>query len=224
MEEELVEDIFRDWLQRGQSGCHFASHIASKSDLMFWQVLRDTMDAEALVAAADAVDQAAAEGKVAILMFPRVRNMEDLARIIANFDHPPRWTIARVAFPDPTNPIAGINVTFVTKQGLASAAMGFAPCLEMPMTRRAPCVALALWGGPKANPYFDRGSPGTVNMAHAAHPIPSRENHEKVWKTTVAATKDRLAIPAFDATWLREVSFCLPRDHVDSLFRSKHPA
>lgn len=212
-----IEEIFRDWLHRGQSGCHFASHAASNAKFVFSTFTAD-LNGSDLDAAADVVDQSVESNRVAILMFPRISGVSEMGRLISCFNHPPRWWISRVAFPDTNVDIEGVGIFFRTKRGDASAAMGFAPCFEMPMTRRAPCVGLALWGGQKSNPFFTRGEPGEVNMAHAPHLFDSRESHGKVWSKTEAATKLRLMIPAFDSTWLRKVSFCLPRQTVESVF------
>jgi hypothetical protein len=55
-------------------------------------------------------------------------------------------------------------------------------------------------------------------MAHAPHSLTTKEEHDELWTKTEAATQARLEVPAFDARWLHDVSFCLPTSTVDRLF------
>jgi len=106
---------------------------------------------------------------------------------------------------------------WTTRSGMRSAAMGFAPFGEMPVTRRAPYVALALWTGERLNPFHSRGPAGTVSMAHAPHSW-SEDKHREHWDKTVEAVDALSKDPPEDTKELREISFCLRAEAVARAF------
>lgn len=204
-----IESLFREWLRAGHSGCYFAARAASKQSLTFFSTT-GRLDLDTL---ANVIDDDAHAGRVTIATFPGIADIPQLEQLVARFDCPPRWSLHRVG-------PSGVAVEFITSESMRSKAMGFAPILEMPVSRRAPCVALALWGGGRVNPFFRLGATGSVNMAHAPHSLAKQAEHNELWAKTEAATQERLEVPAFDARWLHDVSFCLPTSTVDRLFPS----
>jgi hypothetical protein len=162
------------------------------------------------------IDGASENGLVSILLFPLTRTEHDLVQILVRLDAHERWRIERRAIR--RDHAVALSVTFTTLQGDESHAMGFGPVGQMPVSRRAPYFALALWAGERSNPYFAGGKPGTVNMAHAPHQL-TQQLHEETWAKTQAATTMFLSEPADDSVWLRKVAFCLPAKSVpDGLF------
>ncbi len=87
--------------------------------------------------------------------------------------------------------------------------MGFAPLGSIPVTRRAPYVALALWPGDRDNPYFDKSPQGLVSFADAKTDFP-QETHDKLWDTSAKESREMLQDPFDDVVWMRRVTFCLP--------------
>lgn len=112
--------------------------------------------------------------------------------------------------------MVGVGIEFSTRSKARSSVMGFAPSGFMPVTRRAPFVAMALWAGGRDNPFFRFSPAGTVNMADVPTGL-ERESYERTWQRSVAATRRRLEDPQFDAVWLRKVAFCLPCELVSGL-------
>jgi len=87
--------------------------------------------------------------------------------------------------------------------------MGFAPLGSMPVTRRAPYVALALWPGDRENPHFDKSPDDLVSFADAKLEH-SKEVHGKLWDASAKGSREMLKDPFDDVVWMRRVTFCLP--------------
>jgi len=103
------------------------------------------------------------------MIFPSLRTHEDVADACRILSRSPRWKAERQSYSCAVTGCEGLRMDWTTRSGMRSAAMGFAPFGEMPVTRRAPYVALALWTGERLNPFHSRGPAGTVSMAHAPH-------------------------------------------------------
>lgn len=94
----------------------------------------------------------------------------------------------------------------------------------MPVTRRAPYVALGIWAGTKQN--LHKGSPqGTVGFIDA--PVLGSDDapldkaaHDKLWTQTMNRVKQLLGDPPEDDFKLKDVAFCLPEANVAELFLS----
>ncbi len=77
------------------------------------------------------------QDKAALLIFPSTNNLEALVDEIRRQD---RWRV--------TSPASHrVHIEWKTEEGFWSSCMGFAPSLDMPVPRRLPAVALALWPG-----------------------------------------------------------------------------
>jgi len=100
--------------------------------------------------------------------------------------------------------------------------MGFAPLGCMPVTRRAPHVALAVWAGAKLNAY--RRSPeGVVGFidapvlgANDAHL--DQDGQQSIWDSTMGRVRELLGDPPEDDLKLKDVAFCLPEANLAELF------
>jgi hypothetical protein len=100
--------------------------------------------------------------------------------------------------------------------------MGFAPLGCMPVTRRAPYVALAVWAGAKLNPH-KRSPEGVIGFidvpVSGADDIPlDEEAHQRMWDSTMDRVKELLGDPPEDDFKLKDVAFCLPEVNVAELF------
>jgi len=158
-------------------------------------------------------DDAAERGSVALLVFPELRTHFDVADACRILALDPRWRVARQPYSRAVTGCEGLRIDWTTKAGLRSTAMGFAPFGEMPLTRRSPYVAIALWGGERRNQFHAGGKPGTVSMAHAPHSW-SEEKHKEHWDKTVDVVRAMSASPAEDTKELRDITFCLSADAV----------
>jgi hypothetical protein len=207
-------DLLRDWFNRGQSGCKFASHLASGDPRLAFVVHLDEASSLSLHDLDSQVELAAAKGDACLLVLPRATSNSDIVDLAQHLERGDRWQVK--PHPHPTNPaVCGLGIRYRTGAGEWSSAMGFAPSGTMPVTRRAPYLALALWGGGHENPAFKFSRPGTVNMADVAVDL-TGDGYDNMWDASQASTRRRLADPAFDVVWLRNVAFCLPRELTDS--------
>ncbi|MFO7561104.1 MAG: hypothetical protein R6X02_00565 [Enhygromyxa sp.] len=158
-------DLLREWFNRAQSGCKFASYLASQDPrLAFWIHLGD-VSTVALDDVDSRIDRAATDGDVALLVFPRVTAESEIVELAQHLQRGERWSVEVRSCPDSLGEFKrralGLSIEFETRKGIRSQAMGFAPSGFMPVTRRAPFVALALWAGGRAGqPLFSPQSSG----------------------------------------------------------------
>lgn len=205
---------FAKWLANGMSGCEFARRMSpegKETTLSFSTVYGFEQDH--LAPLQHFFDDAADRGSVALLLFPELRTHLDVAEACRVLSLDPRWRTTRQSYSCAVTGCEGLRLDWTTKAGLRSTAMGFAPFGEMPLTRRSPHVAIALWTGDRRNQFHTGGRPGTVSMAHAPHPW-SVEKHQEHWEKTVEAVKAMCASPAENTRELRDITFCLRADAV----------
>lgn len=213
---------FRSWLQKGMTACGFANVIASKGRVNY--DVRLEMLAKEDVAGIDSfIDSAAQESNFAVILFPRVRTTEEITHLLRTLASGERWKIKPVSWnKSPREGASLIGVMFKTTNLDQSSVMGFAPLGCMPVTRRAPYVALAVWAGSRLNKHREspKGSIGFID----APPVDrygqelAKEAHDSVWETTRARVKSLLVDPPEERLKLKDVAFCLPEKDVAELF------
>ena len=86
----------------------------------------------------------------------------------------------------------------------------------MPVTRRAPYVALSLWPDLHANPYRKDKRGPVVGFVDGAHGM-GRTRYEGVWSSTSDKVGNLLSDPPEDRPWLRQVAFVLPSEATQGL-------
>ena len=215
---------FRDWLRKGMTACGFAASAATDARINYVHMLEDPTSED--VGDFDRfIDDSAKAGEVAIIIFPRVRTPRGIVRLMKALTTGTRWKAARVPWRHHAREGAGlVGLTFTTLAGDASSVMGFAPLGCMPVTRRAPYVALGIWAGTKQNPH--KSSPqGTVGFIDA--PVLGADDarlekvaHDKMWTQTMNRVKELLGDPPEDDFKLKDVAFCLPEANVAELLPS----
>jgi hypothetical protein len=131
----LAEDHFRKWLARQQSGCVFAAQFGGKLKRMFCYEPLTGLDTDEL---ALVLDQCAAEERVALVLFPRIRDTDEIARLVGTLATHPRWRVAIDPAMARDDGEVGIQLTWSTIESRSTNAMGFAPLGYMPVTRRSP--------------------------------------------------------------------------------------
>ena len=214
---------FRNWLERKMSGCRFASELSAGAAIAY-QLVPPDLSREELPAVAKFIDESAVKHLSAILLLPHVRSDEQISRVLGVLAADPRWSVSRVEWGSacPESVRADrvlVGVEWKTTDGDASSAMGFAPLGTMPVTRRAPYFALALWAGGHENPY--KKTPGKrVGFIDAAHSLP-KPKHDKRWTDTEEAVGRLLADPPEDRQLLRKVAFCLDANAVADLLHAR---
>jgi hypothetical protein len=201
------------------SSCFFAAQFSAHAEtvqrVLYWTRLGPMLRGD--VPALDKViDEAAATERFFVALFPHLRQPGEIARLVRTFADCERWQCGRVAWRHHARHDSTlIGMTWRTGSGTRTSIMGFAPLGTMPVTRRAPYVALALWPGHFANP-FRKGKPGpVVGFVDGAHGM-SKPTHDNIWTSTTVRTRRLLADPPEDRERLRDAAFCLPNEAADA--------
>jgi hypothetical protein len=214
-DEHPSERYLRYWIGSGLTGCSFARKFARQGGRVAFLSWVDEPSDELTNNLDPFFEQSRHEGTFPFVLLPRLRDASGIARLIALLTSSRRWEVARIPWTSCSAPRSDVAVGLFwrTPNDLRAAAMGFAPLGSMPVTRRAPYVALALWPGDRENPYFDKSPPGNVSFADANTGL-TRETHEKLWETSARDSRDMLRDPFDDVVWMRRVTFCLPEPDV----------
>lgn len=203
------------------SSCGFASSVAGIGKINY-QPLLDELESSDLPQIAAFLDAAGAGENFGVLLFPRVRTVRGIVRLLRVLGEHERWKLARVPWgAHPRDGAALVGLHFTTKHGDASSVMGFAPLGCMPVTRRAPYVALAAWSGAKLNA-FKKSPTGKVGFIDG--PVVSTDGghfseaaQQTTWDNTMNRVRTLLGDPAEDDRRLKDVAFCLPATSVEEL-------
>jgi hypothetical protein len=154
-----------------------------------------------------------AAGVPTIALFPWVRDELDVCGIISALNDRERWTCEIVdGLPIP-RPCTAVRIAYTTRSGDESSAMGFAPLLAMPTTRRAPLVALGAWAGGRKNPFIKKSGMSELSFLD----MPPGEGEDEALqakrrKESARWTRERLDNPSDDPASYRQVAFCLSTD------------
>jgi hypothetical protein len=206
---KLCEDHFRDWLRSGMTGCRFASTLAAKRPVLvdFYSPI-GPLDHGQMAAF---VDGTADRQVTAVLLFPELRTARDIADLLVALRRRERWQVTRARWPRGYRKRDSIafSLEWRTRANGVCDAMGLAPLGTMPITRRAPYVAIVVWGALHLNEHVRKGP--HVGVASAATRL-EKEPHEKLMKASIRNVRALLDVPpAEDMDWLRRVGFVLPR-------------
>jgi hypothetical protein len=198
------------WLRSSLTGCHFATSFSSTKPLKidYYTPISEAID---LAAIAGFIDGTATNEVVAVVLFPSVRTPADLARTLVTLCGDPRWQVGEESWPKGRERPDSVALSLIRKtaSGDISDAMGVAPLGTMPVTRRAPYVAIVVWGGSHLNPHIRRTD--HVGVASAPTGLDKAE-HGRLMKITDQRVRELLREPAEDPEWLRHVGFILPSE------------
>ncbi len=208
---DAVRDNFRRSLRDG-SGCGFAASFVTGGRVAF-----EVHDEPPTSEVNDALDAYAANDLVVVLLLPFVTHKRTLVEVLlALRTGSPRW---RLRERSRTADTVQVGVEWTTSTNLIDDTMGFAPLLAMPVPRRTPYAAIALWPGGHANPL--RGIPPTppakktrVSFLDVRHDFDQATN-ENMWKTTEARVGELMMLPPDRASLYRQVAFALSATAVD---------
>lgn len=208
-----VIDHFRLWLRAGLSGCEFAKSIAGKvKNVEFVSHVESAPpDPEVLNSY---FDDCAQQEQAAFVLFPKIRFERELLPLLYKLGCDPRWEVQDHSTYEPyANVMFGLE--WKTANGDVTDTMGFGPFGSMPVSRRAPYVALAAWPGGRSNPV--RGKPptprarrGEVSFLDAAHGV-LNGRYDRHWTETSTKVERLMAEPPDDARLYRKVAFSLSR-------------
>lgn len=204
---EAIEH-FKWWLRMESTGCVFAAALV-KAGRVAYEPHVDMPNVDDLDTGLDVHGKRA---RSAIILLPFLRSEAALVDVLAGLRAgSPRWKVRdRGRTPD-GNALIGLEWT--TANGDISDAMGFAPLPSMPVPRRAPYFAIALWAGGQRNAErgikpTPRARPGEVSFLDAEHAF-KHDVYEKMWTETEKAVADLMIAPPDDARLYRKVAFVL---------------
>ena len=217
------DDHFLDWL--GVSACRFARVFAGKKGIWPNELL-GTFAPSDVDGLNTWLDGLAKRKEVGLILWPLLRTADDVASVVRTLQTNTRWECTIVPWDGHKHPQVDhvlVAINWRTPNGDLSSAMGFAPLGCMPVTRRGPYVALAIWpGGHDNTDDPGRASPqGRVGFVDCKMPEGAKEYvYSKLWDQTIGAVKALLAAPPpEDRKVLHDVSFCLPTAAVGGLFK-----
>ena len=210
----IVNETTRRFLSH-LTRCHFApAHVKGQvvAGPPVTAVFAGEIEREDVAIVDDALNHSAEEGVVAILVFPELRTAEDIARLIDVLAAGERWRVTLPPRGDHPYDDALVGLWWTTPAGDKTSVMGLAPLGEMPVTRRAPHVALIAWCGPHLNehtpPTAREGEVGLVSM-----PLPEvlrdPEAYKAAWKKTRADVRAATSFPR-DGAARPHLAFSLP--------------
>ncbi|MGE0398270.1 MAG: hypothetical protein AB7T06_16320 [Kofleriaceae bacterium] len=211
---DTVVDNFRRSLRDG-SGCTYAAALAYQRRVAF--EVHDEPPTGREVD--DSLDAYAAANFVAVLLLPFVTSERMLVEVLTSLrSGSPRWRLRKGSH---TTEAVHVAVEWTTSENLIDDTMGFAPLLTMPVPRRSPYVAIALWPGGQQNPL--RGVPptppakvGRVSFLDVPHGFDEATN-ASMWKTTVEKVGELMTLPADRPALYRHAAFVLGATAVEAL-------
>jgi hypothetical protein len=146
---------------------------------------------------------AQSEEQLALAVFPNVETDRQLLSLIELLDRDPRWEVIQLPIPDRF----AIDVRWRVSESLQASAIGFAPLGTMPVTRRAPYVAMGVWAGGHENPRRKKPDAfiGVGDMSHGLND----ERYDKMQRLTRERVS-RARNVLHDQRVFTGVTFCLP--------------
>lgn len=210
---------FRLWLRAGLSGCEFAKLLPGKANRVAIELHLDAglPRTDWMNNTFDAHGEA---DRVVIAVFPHIASETALVEFLNALSRDERWQVKRRT---KTTTGGGIRIglEWTTRTGEVSDTMGFAPFASMPVTRRAPYVAIATWPGGHANEFRGQaptppGISGQVSFLDAAHGM-DRAEYEKHYAETGARVRALMSVPPDDASMYRRTAFVIPPAHAANL-------
>ena len=202
---------FQRWIHL--TGCKYAAHLDKTEKLSYFApavgraIDEDTLSDFELLIDADAPLKRAVVG-----LFAGLRTPAHVAQLLARLAGRPRWTCSSVGSTR-ADGTQYVGLTWRTPAGESSSVMGLAPFGTMPVPRRAPFVALVVWGGGHDNqnaPWRNVHPGGTVGVIDVPTGL-SQSDDKRLLDITNEKVRELLALadPADDPRTLRDVAFAL---------------
>ncbi len=158
-------------------------------------------------------DAARSKEQLGLVIFPNLRTELEVVGLVNALCTHARWSCAiDVSVKKRT----ALDLRWRSTDELSSSAIGFAPLGMMPLTRRAPYVALAVWPGGRDN-HFKKKPHDFVGVGDMSHDYEKRE-YDRLFRTTrsqVGSVRDVLA----EEGVVTGVTFAFSKDtrqHVDT--------
>ena len=208
---DLVQDLFGAWLSASNlHGCSFASWAAKKGRIRYSAFFEKKLTRSTIEQLNGHFKVASENDQLALAVFPSFSDEEDVVELLNELCAHDRWC---AQLREEVRDILALDLRWQSSATLEASAMGFAPLPVMPVARRAPYVAIALWPTQHANRFRKKPESwsGVGDMAHDLVESKYRVLHKQT-RARVSAIRDTLK----NAGVLTGVSFC-----VSSRFRKR---
>ncbi|HEX8697870.1 MAG TPA: hypothetical protein VF815_03445 [Myxococcaceae bacterium] len=216
---DVVVDVMRRYLRHGPTGCGFAAAYAAAKNAIQWGVWSGTAPSDSLYTDLSGFFRGAATTeRPGIAVFPEFRTAEEVVGLLMGLAGKSGWSLSRVKWGKYERGDELVGLGWRTPAGLLTSVMGFAPLGSMPVTRRAPFVAIAAWTGPKLNPYKTRkmkDRPEEVGFVDMP-PLQPDVAYDSMWDATRKNVGELKALLKEGAA-LPTVAFCLPSSSAAAL-------
>ena len=170
MDTDVVQAELVRWI-RTLMPCAFARWLADEAGRLPVTVLEGEDREDDLELVSVLLDETKAATHV--FVFPWIRTSAELRSCFEDFQASSRWHWSVVAGAQLPLGLTALSLLWETNSGYLSLAMGLAPLLSMPVTRRSPHVAVVVWAGPPR----DRGQASMfVGLGETPTPGLNRKN------------------------------------------------
>jgi hypothetical protein len=201
---DLVAGHFARWLTFG-SGCSFAASFATgeQKRIAFSTFLGAAQDSVAEYVAGH-FSAAAEQEMAAVAIFPAIRSEEQVIEFLRGLRDDDRWRCKKRVRSDASETLL-VGLDWRTECGAWSQTIGFAPLLAMPVTRRAPYVAVGAWPGKPRKQGAD-----TVGFIDMPSRLP-RDKRNRGLAISKARRDELMGAEAQAVDW-HQVTFCFSPD------------
>jgi hypothetical protein len=199
---ELVQKIFGAWLNATRlHGCVFAGWAVRQRRIRFASFF-DPPDDVVISQLTHHIELAESQSQLALAVFPSVVTEEQLFDLIELFRKSSRWSVRSVDVADRY----AVDLRWLKPGSEDASAIGFAPLGTMPVTRRAPYVAVGVWSKGHENPLRTKPDSfiGVGDMSHDLNEAQYKQMH-KTTRAQVSRTRSVMA----DSAISTGVTFCL---------------
>jgi hypothetical protein len=213
---EILPDVILDWVRRGQTGCRFAQILAHKADAAGWHsaTFLKRLDPGSIGELVGLfLSGTAGHAEAVQLIFPYIKTPEELAQLVNDLCASDSWYWEEGEESD----LDGIPVSLRWRLPLKRAVswvLGFAPFDFMPVTRRAPFVALQMRvGEQKRTPeqFLDDGT-SVVHLADLDDMLGNREVARQRLNDETRAAKSNILNGELVSAARARITFIIPAD------------
>lgn len=200
----LVHEIFGAWLNAPRlHGCSFATTIAKDPrGRIRLASFFGTPTGEVVGQLSEHIQIAASAQQLAVAIFPSIATEQELSALIYLLERSSGWVVVPLSIPGR----CAVDVRWTQSESCQSSVMGFAPFGTMPVTRRAPYVAIALWPCGYDNPRRKRPH-DFVGVGDMAHNFDS-DRYDRMRQATSARVSQTRDVHR-DASLFTGMTFCL---------------
>lgn len=182
--DDLVIRSMRRFLASDTAACHFVAQFSKDGRGIWWAKVEGPPDADSLSGILAEAEQNAELGAI---VFPDFRTESDIRELLKMLSGASPWSVVQEDGEWGELAFEQFDVSWTSEgYGEACSALGMAPLLSMPPTRRAPFVSLFVWPGPRRNNHRRKKSAviGIGDMAPA-------EMDEGKYKDLSGRTRER---------------------------------